>query len=66
MADLATTIHDAAKQPKRAMADGVSVEQHSLKDQIAAAQYIAGLSATGGSKTKLPIRLTKIKPGGAA
>ena len=65
MADLDTIIHDAAKKPRKAQGDSGSIEMHSLPDQIAAAKFLAEQDATAATKTKLPIRLAKIKPGGA-
>lgn len=49
--------------PKRVRVDGVTVQQHDLKDQIVADEYVA--EKTAANKTKLPLRLMKIKPGGA-
>ena len=59
-----TAITAAITTPKRAQADGVSVEQHPLPDQIEAAKYLDARTATrktGG----LGIRLQKLKPPGA-
>lgn len=39
MSDNAENINANAQQPKRVAADGVSAEQHSIPDQIAADQY---------------------------
>ncbi|MCL2701977.1 MAG: hypothetical protein FWE88_09855 [Phycisphaerae bacterium] len=38
---LKKAIESNAKGPRQATADGVTVQQHSLKDQIAADQYLA-------------------------
>ena len=40
------TILQNAAGPRKASADGVVVEQHSLKDQIAADKYLASKEAT--------------------
>lgn len=39
MPDNSENINVNAQQPKRVTSDGVSVEQHSIADQIAADQY---------------------------
>jgi hypothetical protein len=49
--------------PKKASGDQGSVEQHSLKDQIEFARYLAGKTATR-SRT-LGIRFSKLIPPGA-
>ena len=64
MADSANdqAIEDAIAEPKKAAGDGVSVEQHSLPDQIAAARY---LSAKQAAKDKRGgVRFSKLVPGG--
>ncbi|MEM9108600.1 MAG: hypothetical protein AAGC72_01095 [Planctomycetota bacterium] len=63
MSDLSTNITTNASGPKKASTGDVTVEQHSLKDQIEADKYLKGQTAT--NKSKLPIRLARIKPGGA-
>jgi len=62
MSDLETTIQENASGPKRASGDGVSVEQHSLTDQIAADKHLQSKKAMGGKG--LGIKLVKICPGG--
>jgi len=62
--DLDNTIRDNAAGPKRARGDAGEMEQHSLKDQIAADKYLAGKKATAGKG--LGIKLAKISPGGTA
>jgi len=63
MADeLENTIRDNVAAPKRAAADGVSAEQHSLPDQIAADKYLESKKASRGAG--LGIRTVKISPGG--
>jgi len=62
--DLDNTIRDNAAGPKRARGDSGEMEQHSLKDQIAADKYLAGKKATAGKG--LGIKLAKISPGGTA
>jgi len=59
---LDSTIRDNAAGPKRAKGDAGEMEQHSLKDQIAADKHLAGKNATAGKG--LGIKLAKIKPGG--
>ncbi len=60
--DLENSIQENANGPKRASGDGVSVEQHSLTDQIAADKYLQSKQAAA---TKgLGIKLLKISPGG--
>lgn len=59
-----TIISDAIAAPRKATADGVSVEAHPLPDQIAAAQYLASKTATSRAGS-LGIRLQKLRPPGA-
>ena len=62
--DLSDTIRESASGPKRASGDSGSVEQHSLKDQIATDKYLESKKA---SRSKgLGIKLVKISPGGTA
>jgi len=51
-----------AKGPKQAAADGVTVQQHSLKDQIAAAEYLAKKEAAKNPARALT-RVRIIPPG---
>lgn len=61
---LSESIRDNAAGPKRASGDSGSVEQHSLKDQIAADKHLESKKA---SRSKgLGIKLVKISPGGTA
>ena len=62
--DLDNTIRDNAAGPKRARGDAGEMEQHPLKDQIAADKYLAGKAAVAGKG--LGIKLAKISPGGTA
>lgn len=62
MADFSQQITDAASAPKDATSGTKRVTQHDLADLIAADQYVR--ETTGGSRTSLPIRIMKIKPGG--
>jgi hypothetical protein len=55
-------IRDNASAPKRASGDGVSVEQHSLPDQIAADKYLESKKAA--RRKGLGVKLTKVSPGG--
>lgn len=61
--ELDNTIQQNAAGPKRASSDSVSVEQHSLADQIAADQYLQSKKAT--RRRGLPIKLVKLSPPGA-
>ena len=61
---LDNTIRDNASGPKRAKGDSGEMEQHSLKDQIAADKYLASKKAAAGKG--LGMRLVKISPGGTA
>jgi len=60
--DLDEQIRENAKQPRRASADGVEAEQHSLKDQIEADRYLESKNAM---KKGHGFRLTKLVPPGA-
>ena len=60
--DLDNTIRENASGPKRAKGDAGEMEQHSLKDQIAADKHLASKTATAGKG--LGIKLAKISPGG--
>ena len=60
--ELDNTIRENAAGPKRAKGDSGEMEQHSLRDQIAADKHLAGKQAAGGKG--LGIRLLKISPGG--
>ena len=60
--DLTDTIRENASGPKSAKGDSISLEQHSLTEQIEADRY---LSSKQAAKTKnLGLRLTKIVPPG--
>ena len=48
--------------PKKAAGDAISIEQHSITEQIAADRYLASKDAT--SSKKLGIKLLRITPGG--
>jgi len=62
--NLDNTIRDNAAGPRKASADSVSIEQHSLADQIAADKYLESKKA---SRAKgIGIKLAKISPGGTA
>jgi hypothetical protein len=56
-------IEKALNEPRSATGDGVSAQQHSLRERIEAEEYLAQKKARKGRK--LPIRLAKIRPGGA-
>jgi hypothetical protein len=61
--DLDNVIRDNAAGPAKAAADGVSVEQHPLADQIAADKHLAGKKAM--SSPPFGLRVAKIVPPGA-
>ena len=46
--ELEEIIKESAKNPKRAKGDSAEVEQHSLRDQIAADAYLASKNAMKG------------------
>lgn len=56
-------LRENANAPKVAEIDGQRVEQHSLKDQIAADRYLESKKAL---RRELGIRVTKMKAGGGA
>ena len=63
MADEITdAIETNATGPKKASADGVTMEQHSLADQIAADKHVGAKAATSGSSPRLMINLM-VPPG---
>lgn len=59
----AEQIAENAAAPKRAQDAAGSMEQFSIDEQIKADRYAKEASLK--SKSKLPIRLAKIRPGGA-
>ena len=61
--DLDNTIRENASGPKRASADGVSAEQHSVADQIEADKYLAGKTAVTGNPAKAFVRVKIVPPG---
>ena len=61
--DLDSTIEQNAAGPKQASADGVSVQQHSLPDQIAADKYLAGKRTVSRNPAKAFARVKIVPPG---
>ncbi len=61
--DLDDTIRENAKGPAKASGDAGSVEQHSLKDQVDAARYLASKEATKSKRRGLVFN--KLVPPGA-
>lgn len=61
--DLKDTIKQNAEGPKQASADGVSAQQHSLADQIAADKYLAGKDAAARNPAKAFTRVKIVPPG---
>ena len=66
MSDESQTIEDAIEEnaagPRKASSDSVSVEQHSLKDQIEADKYLQSKKAA--AKKGLGVKLSKLAPDG--
>ncbi len=60
--DLQGLIAENAAGPKRVEGDAGSVEQHSLRDQIAAEKFLQSKKANQGGK--FPLSFHRIKPGG--
>lgn len=62
--DLENSIAENAAAPKKASGDGVSVEQHPLKEQIEADKYLASKEAVKSGRRGL--RFSKLVPPGGA
>jgi hypothetical protein len=60
--DLTDAIKQNAEGPKQASADGVSTEQHDLKDQIEADKYLASKEAVK-NPAKALTRVKIVPPG---
>jgi hypothetical protein len=64
MADnLEDTIRQNAQGPRPAGVDGVSTQQHSLPDQIAADKYLAAKRAAATNPAKAFTRVKIVPPG---
>ena len=63
--DLKDKIKQNAEGPKQAASDGVSVQQHSLPDQIVADKYLAGKDAANRNPAKGFTRVKIVPPGSA-
>jgi len=61
--DLDSTIQTNAQGPRQATADGVTVQQHPLADQIAADKYLAGKKAMASNPAKALVRVKIVPPG---
>jgi len=61
--DLKDTIKQNAQGPKQASVDGVTAQQHSLVDQIAADKYLAGKEAAARNPAKAFTRVKIVSPG---
>ena len=61
--DLKDAIKSNAEGPRQANADGVSAQQHSLADQIAADKYLAGKDAARRNPAKAFTRVKIVPPG---
>ncbi|MEN6385150.1 MAG: hypothetical protein ABFD79_08105 [Phycisphaerales bacterium] len=55
-------ILENANQPAKVTSDGISVEQHSLAEQIATDKYLASKTAT--QRKGLGIKFSKLSPSG--
>ncbi len=62
--ELDTVIQENAAGLRRASGDSGSVEQHSIRDQIAADRYLQSKKAS--RKSGLGLKFNKLSPGGAA
>jgi len=62
--ELKNAIKTNAKGPRQATADGVTIQQHSLKDQIAADQYLEQ-KAVAKNPARALTRVRIIPPGTA-
>ena len=63
--DLKDAIKKNAQGPKQASADGVTAQQHSLADQIAADKYLAAKDAAARNPAKGFTRVKIVPPGTA-
>ena len=61
--DLTEKIRNGASSPRRARGDSGEVEQHNLKDQIAADRYLSSKQTVSSG---LGIRKSKLVPPGAS
>ena len=61
--DLKDKIKQNAEGPKQAGVDGVSTQQHSLPDQIAADKYLASKDAASRNPAKAFTRVKIVPPG---
>ena len=60
---MADNVEEAMTEPKKAAGDGISVEQHSLPDLIAAEKHVQAKAAA--SKPARGMRFSKFVPGGS-
>lgn len=60
---IADAIKDNAAGPAKASGDSISVEQHSIQDQIAADRYLA--SKRAATKPHRGLRFSRVVPPGA-
>jgi len=61
--DLKDAIKQNAEGPKQATVDGVTAQQHSLTEQIAADKYLADKDAVSKDPTKAFTRVKIVPPG---
>lgn len=62
MSDLSDDIAEVAAGPKQTNVDGTSTTEHGLGEMIEADRYLK--ERTAGSRSRLPIRITRSKPPG--
>jgi hypothetical protein len=63
MADLSTQIEQAAALHQESVSGAKQVTERPISELIAADQYLAEKAARG--KSRVPVRIAKIRPGGA-
>ena len=61
--DVKDTIKQNAGGPRQVGADGVSVQQHSLDDQIEGDKHLAGKEAVSKNAAKAFVRVKIVPPG---
>lgn len=63
MTDIAADITENAQGPKKVTSDGVSIEQHSIVEQIEADRYVSSKNAVASASRGFV--MGRFKPGGA-
>jgi hypothetical protein len=59
-------IKTVSEQPRRVVADGQEVQNHSLKEMIEAEKFLRGRTVMDEPDSGLGIKLLKLRPSGAA